>query len=80
MGSPNADDTKGERTMTRMKALILGTLTTVMILGSTIVLAGEIPASDSTTIDATNGSVIEMANPGPTAKRGGGGSGRALKK
>ncbi len=67
--------------MTRMKSLTIGAIATAMILGSSIVLAagpGE-PASDDPTVDTTNATVVELANPAPS-KRGGGGSGRALKR
>ena len=67
--------------MTRMKSLVIGAIATAMILGSSIVLAtspGE-TASTDTTVDQTNASLLELANPAPV-KKGGGGSGRALKK
>ena len=67
--------------MTRMKSLTIGAIATVMILGSSIVLAsgpGEQAPSDPS-VETTDATIIELANPAPP-KRGGGGSGRALKK
>ena len=67
--------------MTRMKSLTIGAIATAMILGSSIVLAGgpgeQAPADPS--VETTNATIIELADPAPS-KRGGGGSGRALKK
>lgn len=67
--------------MNRIKLLAISAITTVMILGSTIVLAlGPVDqASSDVTADPAGASIMEMADPGPV-KRGGGGSGRALKK
>ncbi len=67
--------------MNRIKLLAIGTITTVMILGSTIVLAmGPVDqAAAETAIDPAGVTILELANPAPV-KRGGGGSGKALKK
>jgi hypothetical protein len=68
--------------MTRIKLLAIGAITATMILGSTIVLAtGPLDQSaGDVAIESTGASVIELANPGPAPKRGGGGSGRALRR
>ena len=59
--------------MTRMKALILGTLTDTMIFGSSIVIAAEVPA-DADQADGSTAVVTE------TKGSIGGGTGKALKK
>ena len=77
--------------MTRMKSLTIGAIATAMILGSSIVFAADpgepTPVEtttvettvETTTVETTDASVVELANPAPS-RRGGGGSGRALKK
>jgi hypothetical protein len=77
--------------MTRMKSLTIGAIATAMILGSSIVFAADpgepIPGDqaptdstvETTTVETTDASIVELANPAPS-RRGGGGSGRALKK
>ena len=67
--------------MNRIKTLAIGAITTAMILGSTIVLANEsTEQAGSDTVAAPAGAtVLELANPAPV-RRGGGGSGKALKK
>jgi hypothetical protein len=59
--------------MTRMKALILGTLTATMILGSSIVIAAE-PPVDQNQADKSTAVVVQ------TTGAIGGGTGKALKK
>ena len=67
--------------MNRIKTLAIGAITTTMILGSTIVLATESPeqAADEAVADSAGASALELADPAPK-RRGGGGSGMALKK
>ena len=68
--------------MTRIKLLGISAITAAMILGSGLALAVT-PADQAdtgTTADQTNISVLDQANPAPTRKMGGGGTGRALKK
>jgi len=67
--------------MNRIKLLAISAITTAMILGSTIVLAlGPVDqANTDTAADPAGATLIELANPAPV-KRGGGGSGKALRK
>ena len=67
--------------MTRIKTLAIGAITTAMIFGSTIVLANESTeqAGSDTVATPASATVLELANPAPV-RRGGGGSGKALKK
>ena len=60
--------------MTRMKALILGTLTATMILGSSIVIAADAPAGEPQD-DRSSAVASEVKK-----VSGGGGTGRSLPK
>ena len=72
--------------MTRTKLFAISAITAVMILGSTLVFAVA-PAGDATDASADQAGAstvvvapdLSAADPRP-AKRGGGGSGKALKK
>ena len=66
--------------MTRIKLLALSTVTTAMILGSSLVLAGSPAAVDTgdTTIDQS-GQTTDWLLPKPGGRRSGGG-GFSLKK
>ena len=68
--------------MTRIKLLAISAITTAMIAGSAVAVAVA-PVDDSTTgsadatIEATDAAGVELIKP---ARRGGGGSGKALRK
>ena len=64
--------------MTRIKLVAISATAAVMILGSTIVFASA-PAVDSSDTSADQSAVTTELRADPV-KRGGGGSGRALKK
>ena len=64
--------------MNRIKLLAISTIAAVMILGSTIVFAST-PAADTSDTSADQTSVSAESAPDPV-RRGGGGSGKALKK
>ena len=68
--------------MNRIKLLAIGAITTVMILGSTLVLAmGPLDQGTAeTALEPSGASIVELADPGPAPRRGGGGSGKALRK
>ena len=66
--------------MTRMKLLTISTITAVMILGSTLALAVT-PESGTTTADTSADTVtVGTEFAAAPVKRGGGGTGRALKR
>ena len=67
--------------MTRIKLLAISAITTIMILGSTIVLAMDpVDQADQAGADAADVTVLELAQPGPAPRRGGGGAGMHLRK
>ena len=65
--------------MNRIKLLAISTIAAVMILGSTIVFASTPAADTSSDTSADQTSVSAELAPAPV-RRGGGGSGKALKK
>jgi len=64
--------------MTRIKLTAVSTLTAAMILGSAVVFAAA-PADDNVTTTADQPSIETDLQADPV-RRGGGGSGKALKK
>jgi len=60
--------------MNRMKLLTLSTITTVMILGSSLVIAAQ-PASDNSDEVVSNGTSTEQLGIQDAPRRGGGGAG-----
>ena len=64
--------------MNRIKLAAVSTLTTVMILGSTIVFASA-PAADTADTGADAPAITIEMQADPSARRGGGGGGGYLK-
>ncbi len=65
--------------MNRIKLAVVSTLTAAMILGSTIVFASA-PADTGTDTAADAPAMTTDLQADPSVRRGGGGSGRNLKK